>query len=156
MKLSTKTRYGARILIELALNGRHDAVQVSKIAARQKIPVKYLEQILRELKQSGLVESTRGPKGGHRLVEDPASISLGQVVRLFEGQTDLVDCISFPENCSMSEDCLIRNAWNEATAVLYEKLDGISIADLIAGSGGKKAAGSQACPSTSDTLSRNA
>lgn len=154
MKLSTKTRYGARILIELALNGRHDAVQVSKIAARQKIPVKYLEQILRELKQSGLVESIRGPKGGHKLVEDPVRISLGKVVRLFEGQTDLVDCISFPEKCSMSGECLIRNAWNEATAVLYEKLDGISIADLINDTDGKKDAGRQACPTASDTISR--
>lgn len=155
MKLSTKTRYGARILIELAMHGRHKAIQVSKIASRQKIPVKYLEQILRELKQSGLVESIRGPKGGHRLVEDPARISLGQIVRLFEGQTDLVDCISFPENCSMSEDCLIRHAWNEATTVLYEKLDGISIADLVTDTGEEKATGRQACPAASDTFSRN-
>jgi Rrf2 family protein len=131
MKLSTKTRYGARILIELALHGQQKPVQVSRIASRQKIPVKYLEQILRELKLSGMVESVRGPKGGHMLVEDPSRISLGYIVRLLEGQTDLVDCISFPENCDMASECLVRNAWHEATSALYQKLDGISIADLI-------------------------
>ena len=131
MKLSTKTRYGARILIELALNVDKGAIQVSKIAASQQIPVKYLEQILRTLKMAGIVNSVRGPKGGHLLAKDPETINLGQVVRLFEGQTDLVECVSSPEKCNMASECLVRNAWHDATKVLYEKLDGISIADLI-------------------------
>ena len=131
MKLSTKTRYGTRILIELALKIDQGAIQVSKIASSQKIPVKYLEQILRSLKQAGIVKSVRGPKGGHLLVKDPTDISLGEIVRLFEGQTDLVECVSAPEKCEMASECLVRNAWYEATSVLYKKLDGISIADLV-------------------------
>jgi Rrf2 family iron-sulfur cluster assembly transcriptional regulator len=131
MKLSTKTRYGTRILIELALRVDQGAIQVSKIAASQKIPVKYLEQILRSLKMAGIVKSVRGPKGGHLLVKAPQDISLGEIVRLFEGQTDLVQCVSTPEKCEMASECLVRNAWYEATSVLYEKLDGISIADLV-------------------------
>ena len=131
MKLSTKTRYGTRILIELALQINQGVTQVSKIAFNQKIPVKYLEQILRTLKQAGIVKSVRGPKGGHLLAKDPAQISLGQIVRLFEGQTDLVACVSSPEKCDMAAECLVRNAWQDATSVLYEKLDNISIADLI-------------------------
>ena len=131
MKLSTKSRYGTRILVELALNKDQGASQVSKIASRTRIPVKYLEQILRTLKQAGLVKTIRGPKGGHLLVENPEDISLGKIVRLFEGQTDLVECVSFPENCDMSSECRVRRAWYQATSVLYEKLDGISIADII-------------------------
>lgn len=131
MKLSTKTRYGTRILIELALQADQGAVQVSKISSKQKIPVKYLEQILRTLKKAGIVKSVRGPKGGHLLAKDPAGIYLGQIVRLFEGQTDLVECVSSPEKCELAADCLVRNAWHDATSVLYEKLDGISISDLI-------------------------
>lgn len=130
MKLSTKTRYGTRILVELARNRDKGALQVSKIAASTKIPVKYLEQLLRALKQSGLVETVRGPKGGHILVENPEKISLGKIVRMFEGQTDLVECVSFPENCDMAPECLVRHVWYEATSVLYKKLDGISISDL--------------------------
>ncbi len=131
MKLSTKTRYGTRILIELALQADKGAVQVSKIAYNQKIPVKYLEQLLRNLRQAGIVKSVRGPKGGHLLVKKPSTITLGQIVRLFEGQTDLVECVSFPEKCDMAAECLVRQAWHDATSILYEKLDGISIADLI-------------------------
>lgn len=124
-------------MIELALHENQGAVQVSRIAANQKIPVKYLEQLLRILKKAGVVSSVRGPKGGHLLAQDPASISLGQVVRLFEGQTDLVECVSSPEKCDMASECLVRHAWHDATNVLYEKLDSTSIADLVKKSGGK-------------------
>ncbi|NOX34176.1 MAG: Rrf2 family transcriptional regulator [Deltaproteobacteria bacterium] len=138
MKLSTKTRYGARILIELALQINQGAIQVSKISLNQKIPVKYLEQLLRSLKKAGIVKSVRGPKGGHLLAKEPNEIFLGEIVRLFEGQTDLVECISSPEKCEMAAECLIRNAWYEATSVLYKKLDSISIADLIRSDGKKQ------------------
>ncbi|MFH2060931.1 MAG: Rrf2 family transcriptional regulator [Pseudomonadota bacterium] len=132
MKLSTKTRYGTRILIELALKKDHGPIQVSKIAYSQKIPVKYLEQLLRTLQLAGLVKSVRGPKGGHLLVNSPDTITLGQIVRLFEGQTDLVECVSFPEKCNMSAECLVRQAWHDATGALYKELDSITIADLVA------------------------
>lgn len=131
MKLSTKTRYGTRILIELALRINGGPIQVSKIAASQKIPVKYLEQLLRKLKSADLVKSVRGPKGGHLLAKNPEDISLGNIVRLFEGQADLVACVSSPESCEMTSECLVRDAWYEATSALYSKLDTISIADLI-------------------------
>ena len=135
VKLSTKTRYGTRILIELAQHRDEGAIQVTKIAASQKIPVKYLEQLLRKLKLSGFVKSVRGAKGGHLLAREPEDISLGQIVRLFEGQADLVECVSSPEKCDMASECLVRNAWQQATNVLYEKLDNISIADLVANAG---------------------
>ena len=149
MKLSTKTRYGTRILIELALKIDQGAVQVSKIASSQKIPVKYLEQLLRTLKLAGIVKSVRGPKGGHLLVKNPEDISLGRIVRLFEGQTDLVECVSSPEKCDMASECLVRHAWYEATSVLYEKLDGISIADLVSEKGIRHAC-TPFCPAESD------
>jgi len=148
MKLSTKTRYGARILIELALQLDKGAIQVSKIAASQKIPVKYLEQLLRKLKLAGIVKSVRGAKGGHLLAKKPDKISLGQIVRLFEGQTDLVECVSSPEKCDMASECLVRQAWRDATKVLYDNLDGISIADLVNRNINKKP-GKPSCPANS-------
>ena len=131
MKLSTKTRYGTRILMELALHADEGALQVSRIAASQKIPVKYLEQLLRQLRQAGYVKSLRGPKGGHILIQSPDSISLGQIARLFEAQTDLVACVSLPDNCLASGECVVRQAWKNATQALFESLDSVSIADLI-------------------------
>jgi len=133
MKLSTRSRYGARILVDLARHKDQGPVQIGEISKRQDISVKYLEQLIRPLKQANLVTSVRGPKGGHLLAENPENISLGQVVRLFEGQTDLVECVSFPKKCPMSDDCQVRLAWRDATEILYEKLDATTIADLMDG-----------------------
>ena len=131
MKLSTRTRYGTRILLELARNSENAPIKVSKIASRQDIPVKYLEQLIRVLKQADLVTSVRGAKGGHMLAKPPETISLGQIVRLFEGQADLVECVSSPEKCRISDDCNVRKAWKEATSVLFKSLDAITIEDLL-------------------------
>ena len=131
MKLSTRSRYGARILVDLARHNDHGPVQIGEISKRQDISVKYLEQLIRPLKQASMVTSVRGPKGGHVLAKNPKNITLGQIVRLFEGQTELVECISKPEQCNMSDDCQVRLAWKEATRVLYEKLDSMTISDLM-------------------------
>ena len=133
MKLSTRSRYGARILVDLARHKDQGPVQIGEISKRQDISVKYLEQLIRPLKKANLVTSVRGPKGGHLLAEKPENISLGQVVRLFEGQSDLVECVSFPEKCPMSDDCRVRLAWRDATEVMYAKLDSTSISDLMNG-----------------------
>ena len=131
MKLSTRSRYGARILVDLARNSNQGPVQIGEISKRQDISVKYLEQLIRPLKQANLVNSVRGPKGGHLLAVKPEDVTLGQIVRLFEGQSELVECISNPEKCSMSDDCQVRLAWGDATRVLYENLDNTTIADLM-------------------------
>jgi Rrf2 family protein len=131
MKLSTRSRYGTRILVDLARHHDQGPVQIGEISKRQDLSVKYLEQLIRPLKQAHLVTSVRGPKGGHVLAKNPEDITLGQIVRLFEGQSELVACISHPEKCSMAEDCQVRLAWQDATRALYEKLDSTTIADLV-------------------------
>lgn len=118
-------------MVDLARHQNQGPVQIGEISKRQDISVKYLEQLIRPLKKAELVTSVRGPKGGHMLAEKPEKITLGQVVRLFESQTELVECISHPERCHMSEDCQVRLAWKDATRVLYEKLDATTIADLM-------------------------
>ncbi len=105
---------------------------MSEISMRQNISVKYLEQLIRPLKQADLVTSTRGPKGGHMLAKKPDKITLGEITRLFEGQAGLVDCINNPGECSMFDDCVVRHAWAKANKALYDELDSITIADLLA------------------------
>ncbi len=131
MKLSTRSRYGTRIILELARHNDGTPLQVSEISRIQKIPAKYLEQLIRTLKKAGLITSVRGSKGGHKLNRSPAQITIGQIVRLFEGQTDLVACVSSPDKCQMAEICRMRDVWIEATDAMYEKLDAVSIADLL-------------------------
>ena len=120
------------MLVDLARRYEQGPISVSAISGRQDISVKYLEQLIRPLQKADLVNSVRGAKGGHMLAKRPGEITMGEVVRLLEGQVDLVKCISLPENCQMSEDCCVRLAWKEATDVLFEKLDAITIADLLA------------------------
>ena len=117
--------------MDLARHNDQGPVQIGEISKRQDISVKYLEQLIRPLKQASMVTSVRGPKGGHLLAKKPEEITLGQIVRLFEGQSELVECISHHEKCSMSDDCQVRLAWKDATRVLYEKLDSTTISDLM-------------------------
>jgi Rrf2 family protein len=131
MKLSTRSRYGTRLLVELARRNNNGPIQVSEISSQQNISVKYLEQLIRPLKQAKLVTSIRGPKGGHMLAEAPEKITLGQIVRIFEDQSDLVECVSQPETCPMADDCSVRTAWHSATKAMYESLDTTTIADLV-------------------------
>ncbi len=131
MKLSTRSRYGTRLLVDLARHDDQTPIQIGEISKRQGISVKYLEQLIRPLKKAGYVTSVRGAKGGHLLAKKPEQIKLGDIVRLFETHSDLVDCINSLEKCDMSDECRVRLVWQEATAVLYQKLDSTSIADLV-------------------------
>jgi Rrf2 family transcriptional regulator, iron-sulfur cluster assembly transcription factor len=133
MKLSTKTRYGTRILVDLALQDTNKPAQVSEISKRQGITVKYVEQILRPLKQEGYVSSVRGARGGYIIAKNSKKITLGQIVKLFETQADIIECISHPEKCNLSDDCNFRLAWEKANRALFKSLDAITIDDIVCG-----------------------
>jgi Rrf2 family protein len=131
MKLSAKSRCGARILIDLAYYHNQGPEQVGNISKRQNISVKYLEQLIRPLKKAQLVKSVRGPKGGHVLEKKPEDITLGQVVRLLEGRDGLDECYCNEEKCSLTDTCRLRLSWHQAVNEFYKKLDQTTIADLI-------------------------
>lgn len=131
LTISTQTHHGVRIVLELAGSRNQGAVSVGEISERQGISVKYLEQLIRKLKQGGFITSTRGPKGGHQLAKPPAEITVGQIVRLFEGQTDLVKCITSPQDCERAETCPVRKVWKEASQSLNAKFDSTTIAELL-------------------------
>ena len=131
MKLSTKTRYGTRLILDLARHHGQTPVSIGDISKRQDISVKYLEQIIRPLKKANLVVSTRGPKGGHSLAKAPKEITLGEIVRVLQSSDVLAECVSEPEKCARSSDCCVRIAWQEATEALYEKLNSITMTDLM-------------------------
>ena len=131
LTISTQTHHGVRIVLELAESRHQGAVSVGTISERQGISVKYLEQLIRKLKQGGFVTSTRGPKGGHQLAKKPEDITVGQIVRLFEGKTDLVKCINSPHECERTRTCPVRQVWIEAALGLNAKFDSTTIADLL-------------------------
>ncbi len=131
MKLSTRSRYGVRLLLDMALHGKEGPVRLGDIAERQAIPVKYLEQIIIPLKKADYVRSTRGPKGGHMLARDPETITVGEIVRLLEGGLRLTKCAMNPDSCERSEYCVTRFLWKEATDAIRLRLYSITFSDLV-------------------------
>jgi Rrf2 family transcriptional regulator, iron-sulfur cluster assembly transcription factor len=131
MKLSTRSRYGTRLMLELAEHHPGGPVQLRAIAKRQGIPIKYLEQIIIPLKKAGFVTSVRGYRGGHMLAKDPRGIKVGEIVALMEGGHRLTVCSDNPEVCERSESCVTRWLWKEATEAMYERLNAVTLADLV-------------------------
>jgi Rrf2 family cysteine metabolism transcriptional repressor len=130
MKLSTKTRYGARAMLDLALNYDGRVVSVREIAARQQISPKYLEQLLAWLRAAGLVRSVRGAKGGHTLTRPPDQINLWEIYNVFEGTEGLVECTTSPENCDRTNGCVIQEIWAQMHAASTEILQSTTLEDL--------------------------
>jgi Rrf2 family protein len=132
--LAQKTRYALRSLLYLVEEGGGAPVQLARIADTQRVPPKYLELIMLDLKRAGLVMSTRGPKGGYVLGRDPADISFGEVVRVLEGPIALVSCasVNFYEPCGDCHDeatCAIRRAFAMVRDQSAKLLEGISLKD---------------------------
>ena len=131
MQLTTRSRYGLRMLLDIAMHGDAGPVRIQDIATRRKISVKYLEQLIRELKKAGLIISKRGPKGGHLLAVSPEDIRVGDVVRTLEGRIALTECVENEDFCPISSDCLTREIWTRATNSMFRELDSIKLSELL-------------------------
>ena len=131
VKVSTKGRYGLRLLIDLALHQDQGPVILHDIAGRQGISEKYLWQVITPLKSAGIVTSVRGAHGGYTLARDPASITLLEMVSALEGPVSLVDCTEAPESCGRSTRCVANEVWSLLGRSLRERMAGITLRDLI-------------------------
>ncbi|WP_419786910.1 RrF2 family transcriptional regulator [Pseudodesulfovibrio sp.] len=131
MRLTTRSRYGTRMVLDIAQNGGDGPVRIQDIAKRQGVSVKYLEKLIRKLKDAGFVKSKRGPRGGHSLARPATEIPLGEVVRVLEGDGTLVECRTGREQCDRVDVCLTRRFWAEAAEAMYSRLNSYSLADLL-------------------------
>lgn len=135
MRISAQSEYACRALLELALNwhGR-TPVRISVISRRQSIPIKYLEQILIQLKNAGLVESIRGKHGGYRLAKAPYEISLGEVMRKIKGPIlQLADTATRKKS-------VFADIWKEVEDSIVKVLDKINFEDIANRAGGAQGA----------------
>lgn len=133
MKISARSRYATRILIDLATNEKDAPVRTTYISERTGITVQFIEQILKPLRQAELVVSKRGATGGYHLNKPASEISLGEIVRIMEGSLSLTDCCDDADMCLRSEICLTRDAWRRVSTVLSNALDSIKLSDIIDG-----------------------
>jgi Rrf2 family transcriptional regulator, iron-sulfur cluster assembly transcription factor len=131
MKLSTRSRYGTRLMLELAEHYQKGPLHLNTIALQQGISVKYLEQIIIPLKRADYIRSVRGPKGGHVLAKPPAEITIGEIVALLEDGPSLTECSDNPMVCERASICKTRYIWQEAAQAMFDKLRSITLADLL-------------------------
>lgn len=133
MKISSKGRYGLRMMIDLALHYDGRPVPAKEIAERQQISVKYLEQIILQLSKAGLVGSVRGAMGGYRLSFPPEETTVGAVLRAVEGSLSPVDCIDADGDCPKIAGCYTAELWRRMKSAVDGVIDTTTIADLIDG-----------------------
>ncbi|OHD56341.1 MAG: hypothetical protein A2Y33_12095 [Spirochaetes bacterium GWF1_51_8] len=130
MKISTRSRYGLRLMFELGLRYHEPLVQLKVIADTQQISEKYLSQIIIPLRAAGLVESVRGSQGGYRLAKTPQSITVREVIETLEGSLYPVDC-SDGKECPRQKICPSTSVWTRLGDKIIETLDAITLENMI-------------------------
>ena len=131
MKLSTRTRYGVRLMIALAYKYGQATVFLKDIAKGENISEKYLSLIIIPLRRVGLVNSIRGAHGGYSLAKDPSQITLKEIVDVLEGDCSLVDCVKNPSSCPRVPMCAIRDIWSIIGRQISETLNSITLDTMI-------------------------
>ncbi len=130
MKLSTRVRYGMRLMLEIALHWGKGPVKLEKAAQRQSIPLRYMRQIAYALETSGFLISVRGPGGGYVLSRPPEEISLLDIVKSMGGSLSLVPCLDHPHYCKRVAFCGVRELWKEASLALEKVFKNKTLGEL--------------------------
>ncbi len=135
MRLTTKSRYGTRMILDLAMHSEDGYIPLNEISKRQNISLKYIERLILKLRDAGFVSSRRGPSGGHMLACSPDQITVGDIVRTLEEASAITDCSEKDEKlcgiCNQAGECLSQWIWIEASKAMFERLDQITIAMLL-------------------------
>ena len=134
MRITTLAEYGVICALHLARRVGEGPVTGRDIAASERLPVDYVEQILLRLRRAGIVKSTRGARGGYALAKAPADVSVRDVIAASELQTFDLHCLTHPveeERCSASHACSIRPVWMLLQQKIDAVLEGVRLADLL-------------------------
>ena len=131
MKLSTRSRYGLRMMYELALHYGSEPVILKNISVNQDISEKYLSQLIIPLKGAKLVYSSRGSHGGYVLSKAPSEITVREILEVLEGGISPVDCSGDSGICSRSNECPTRDVWCRLENAITGLLESITLADMI-------------------------
>ena len=134
MRITTLAEYGVICALHLARRAAKGPITGREIAARERLPVDYVEQILLRLRRAEIVRSTRGARGGYELARSPETTSIRAVIAASESTTFDLHCVSHPveeERCSASHTCSIRPVWQLLQQKIDDVLEGIRLSDLL-------------------------
>ena len=129
MKFSTRDRYALRLMVELA-NRPNDLIPLKEISDKQRISLKYLEQIVTPLAKAGLVSSVRGAQGGYRLARSAAEITSGEILRAVEGELTAIPCLASSVDCPHRGQCHTLDFWSGLNDLINKYVDGITLEQL--------------------------
>jgi Rrf2 family protein len=139
MRLSRRSEYGLRALIDLVRNDGNGPVALAVLAQRNALPMKFLEQIMATLKHGGVVRTTLGAHGGYAMATDPTTITIGRVIRLLDGALAPVSCVSlrYYGRCSCPDEatCPLRDVMIDVRDAMLDILDHETLAELAARQG---------------------
>ena len=130
MRIPMKVDYGVRALVELAMHYGERQVQTSEIASRQGIPESYLVQLMTTLNRCGLVQSRRGPQGGHSLAVDPSTINLHIIMTTLDGNSSPLDCLTYASDCIFADSCAQQEIWKSVEEAIETVLTNITLEHL--------------------------
>jgi Rrf2 family transcriptional regulator, iron-sulfur cluster assembly transcription factor len=131
LKFNTKTRYGVRTVLEIALNQAKGSVFQKDIAEKQEISVRYLDNIIAALKTAGLISTLRGKKSGYILTRKPSEISIYDIHTAFEPGINIVDCLAVNKECEKELSCASKFFWNELNDLIVSYMKSKTIADMV-------------------------
>ena len=133
IKLSTKGRYGTRLMLNLACHyqNNNEAVILKNISNEEDISIRYLEQIIIPLKIAKLVKSIRGAGGGYTLAKPPSKIKISDILQALEGDINLVDCVDDDDFCQRVSICASHEIWKKASELLRDYFDSITLDHLL-------------------------
>lgn len=135
MELSCRGRYATRAMLELSISEPGKPIPLSHIAGNQDISRKYLQQLMAGLRRAGLVHVVKGFRGGFMIARPPDQIRVGDILRAIEGDLALVECVRHEHVCDRRDECMTRGLWAQASKVLGDYFDSITLADLTSEAG---------------------
>ena len=131
MKISTRGRYALRVMTDLAEHNNGNYIPLKDVASRQNISQKYLEGIMTDMSKAGMIEALHGKGGGYRLNRDPHDYTVGEILRVTEGDLAPVACLAEgAPACPLSEGCRTLSMWKEFSKLVNGFFGGITLADL--------------------------
>ncbi len=132
IRLSTKGRYGTRLMLNLAhnYNNGNDAIILKNVSNAEEISIRYLEQIIIPLKINKLVKSIRGAGGGYILARHPSQIKLSDILNSLEGTMSLVECVEDDDYCDRIDECVTHEIWKKASSMLQDYFESLTLQDL--------------------------
>jgi len=132
MRITYRGDYALKTILDLALHYGNSPVTIHELGKRADIPLKFLEQILLDLKRGGFVESRRGKVGGYLLAKEPSEIKLGEVIRFVDGPIEPIACIEKKySGCNDLYKCVLRKIWQQVSRATSKIIDNITFQDLV-------------------------